>query len=120
MIKKSQPSVTKTIKSIVAATPAPMAAKSLEKGAAAKKQQPAKVAPAKPKSALVATGGSKIQTVVNMLRAKQGASLEQLSKATGWQHHSVRGAISGNVKKKLGLNVTSERVKGVRVYRIGK
>lgn len=121
MIKKSQAPVTKAIKSAATATPAPMAAKSLEKGAAPKKQQPAKVAPAaKPRPAPVTSGGSKIRTVVNMLRARQGASLEQLSKATGWQHHSVRGAISGNVKKKLGLNVTSERVKGVRVYRIGK
>jgi len=120
MIKKSQPAVTKTTKPVATATPAPMAARGLEKGSAPTKQQPAKVAPVKPKSALVASGGTKIQTVVNMLRAKQGASLEQLSKATGWQHHSVRGAISGNVKKKLGLNVTSERVKGVRIYRIGK
>ena len=63
---------------------------------------------------------SKIDTIVKLMRAKPGASIEQLSKATGWQHHSVRGAISGNVKKKLGLNVASERVKGVRVYRIGK
>ena len=120
MIKKSQPLVTKTAKSVATATPVPMAAKGLEKSVAPKKQQPAKVAPVKPKSVLVAGGGSKIQTVVNMLRAKQGASLQQLSKATGWQHHSVRGAISGNVKKKLGLNVTSERVKGFRIYRIGK
>ena len=79
MIKKSQPPVTKTIKSVATATPVPMAAKGLEKSVAPKKQQPAKVAPVKPKSALVATGGTKIQTVVDMLHAKQGASLEQLS-----------------------------------------
>ena len=120
MIKKSQAPVTKTIKSVATATPAPVAAKGLEKGAAPKKQQPAKVAPVKPKSALVATGDTKIQTVIHMLRAKQGASVAQLSKATGWQHHSVRGAISGNVKKKLGLNVASTRVNGVRIYRIVK
>ena len=39
---------------------------------------------------------------------------------TGWQSHSVRGAISGAIKKKLGLNVTSERVKDMRIYRIVK
>lgn len=55
-----------------------------------------------------------------MMRAKRGASIDQLSKATGWQHHSVRGAISGNIKKKLGLNVTGAAVNGVRVYRIVK
>ena len=68
----------------------------------------------------VAPRTSKIDTLVEMMRAKHGASIEQLSKATGWQNHSVRGAISGNVKKKLGLNVTSAAANGVRVYRIVK
>lgn len=63
---------------------------------------------------------SKIGTLVQMMRATHGASIEQLSKATGWQHHSVRGAISGNIKKKLGLNVTSAALNGVRTYRIVK
>ena len=55
-----------------------------------------------------------------MLRARSGASIEQLSKATGWQSHSVRGAISGQLKKKLGLNVLSEKLDGTRLYRIAK
>ena len=38
--------------------------------------------------------------------------------ATGWQAHSVRGAISGAIKKRLGLKVTSEKSDGVRTYRI--
>ena len=38
--------------------------------------------------------------------------------ATGWQAHSVRGAISGAIKKKLGLNVMSEKTGTVRLYRI--
>ena len=63
---------------------------------------------------------SKIDTVVAMLRARSGASIEQLSKATGWQSHSVRGAISGQLKKKLGLNVLSEKLDGTRLYRIAK
>ena len=58
--------------------------------------------------------------MLQLMRAKQGASLEQLSKATGWQHHSVRGAISGVIKKKLGLTVVSERVNDTRIYRIAK
>lgn len=65
-------------------------------------------------------GPSKIDRVIEMMRSKAGASIEQLSKATGWQSHSVRGAISGAIKKKLGLNVTSERVNGTRFYRIAK
>ncbi len=50
---------------------------------------------------------------------KEGASIADLMKATGWQAHSVRGAISGNLKKKLGLGIISEKVEGRgRVYRI--
>ena len=61
---------------------------------------------------------SKLSTVVAMLREKRGASIDQLVKATGWQKHSVRGALSGAVKKKLGLAVISEKIEGARVYRI--
>ena len=53
-----------------------------------------------------------------MLREKRGASIDQLVKATGWQKHSVRGAISGTVKKKLGLKVISEKTDDGRIYRI--
>lgn len=53
-----------------------------------------------------------------MLREPKGKSIDDLMKATGWQAHSVRGAISGAIKKKLGLTVTSEKADGVRVYRI--
>ena len=79
--------------------------------------------PAAPKSQTAATpaaGSTKIDAMLQLMRAKQGASLEQLSKATGWQHHSVRGAISGVIKKKLGLTVVSERVNDTRIYRIAK
>lgn len=63
---------------------------------------------------------TKIDTVISMLRAKGGTSIEQVIKATGWQPHSVRGAISGQLKKKLGLNILSEKVEGTRLYRIAK
>jgi len=63
---------------------------------------------------------SKIDTVITMLRAKGGASIDQLIKATGWQAHSLRGAISGHLKKKLGLNVLSDKIDGTRLYRIAK
>ncbi len=67
-----------------------------------------------------AASATKIDTVISMLRAKGGASIEEVIKATGWQAHSVRGAISGQLKKKLGLNVLSEKVEGTRLYRIAK
>jgi len=59
--------------------------------------------------------------VVGLLRRPEGASIAELVKATSWQNHSIRGAISFTLKKKLGLNVTSQRdeTRG-RVYRIAK
>lgn len=54
-----------------------------------------------------------------MLRRPKGATIEHLVKATGWQAHSVRGAISGALKRKRGLTVTSiAESGGARVYRI--
>jgi hypothetical protein len=47
-----------------------------------------------------------------MLRAEGGATIEELVAATGWQAHTIRGAMSGALRKKLGLTVTSEKVEG--------
>ncbi len=63
--------------------------------------------------------GTRQALLVNLLRRDGGASLEELVQATGWQQHSVRGAISSTVRKKLGLTVMSETTEGRgRVYRI--
>ena len=57
--------------------------------------------------------------LIAMLRRKEGATIAQIVAATGWQPHTVRGALAGALKKKLGLTVTSDKVAGVgRVYRI--
>ncbi len=61
---------------------------------------------------------SKIEAVIALLRRPKGANIKDLMEATGWQAHSVRGAISGAIKKKLGLNVMSEKTGTVRLYRI--
>lgn len=62
---------------------------------------------------------SKQAAILILLRRAEGASIAQLSKATGWQAHSVRGVISGVLKKKLGLTIKSEKSKGgERTYRI--
>jgi len=58
----------------------------------------------------------KIGAVVTLLRRPEGASLDALMDATGWQAHSVRGALSGAIKKQRGLNVTSEKTEEGRVY----
>ena len=60
----------------------------------------------------------KIATVVALLRRPKGASIADMCKSTGWQAHSVRGALSGAIKKKLGLKVASEKTNGLRTYRI--
>ena len=63
--------------------------------------------------------GTKQAALIVMLRAPEGATVEEIMAATGWQSHTVRGAMAGALKKKLGLEVTSEKVEDRgRVYRI--
>ena len=62
---------------------------------------------------------TKLAALVMALRRPQGATSLQLMLATGWQPHTVRGAISGMVRKKLGLNVVlAHNDSGERVYRV--
>lgn len=63
--------------------------------------------------------GTKLAKMVMALRRPEGATTLQLIQATGWMPHTVRGTISGMLRKKLGLNVVSSRApEGERVYRI--
>ena len=62
---------------------------------------------------------SKKDMMLKLLNRPKGASLKELTSASGWQAHSVRGFLSGTVRKKLGLNLVSEmNDKGERHYRI--
>ncbi len=64
--------------------------------------------------------GSKKAKVIQMPQRPDGATLESLMKATGWQAHSVRGFLSAAVGKNMGLQVNSSKTEdGQRVYRIG-
>lgn len=64
-------------------------------------------------------GATKAATVLTMLQQPNGATLDALQQATGWQAHSVRGFLSGMVKKRMALSLRSERGDdGVRRYRI--
>lgn len=62
---------------------------------------------------------SKQATVIQMLQRPEGATISQICAATGWQAHTVRGTFAGAFKKKLGLNLTSDKPEGgERIYRI--
>ena len=63
--------------------------------------------------------GTKQAVLIELLKRPEGATLPQMTEATGWQVHTVRGAMAGALKKKLGLEITSEKQTGsARVYRI--
>jgi hypothetical protein len=59
---------------------------------------------------------TKAAQVIALLRQPAGASLKSVVEATGWQAHSVRGFVSGHLRKKLGLRVKSFQRNGERVY----
>lgn len=62
---------------------------------------------------------TKAEQVIKLLRRVNGASMEELVKATSWQQHSVRGFLSGTIRKKFGYELSNEPDRhGVRRYRI--
>ncbi|MGZ3305776.1 MAG: DUF3489 domain-containing protein, partial [Asticcacaulis sp.] len=61
---------------------------------------------------------SKQDLVIEMLRRDEGASIDDLATATRWQKHSVRGMMSGALKKKLGLNIVKTTSGETTTYRI--
>jgi len=85
-------------------------------------EEPAPDTPIEPKAApktRTPREGTKQATLIAMLRAPEGATLDEIVAATGWLPHTARGAMSGALKKKLGLEVTSEKVEDRgRVYAI--
>jgi hypothetical protein len=73
------------------------------------------------KTKQVRSEATKADVILKRLAAPKGVSIQMLMEATGWQAHSVRGFLSGTVKKKLGLTVDNEVGKdGTRRYRIAK
>ena len=61
---------------------------------------------------------SKQAEVIGLLRRPEGATVEEVRAATGWQPHTVRGVFSGALKKKLGLAIVAAKEERGRVYRI--
>jgi hypothetical protein len=62
---------------------------------------------------------SKQDKILALLQRPKGATLDVLVKETQWQKHSVRGFLAGTVRKKLKLRLHSEKIDGIRTYRIG-
>ena len=97
-----------------AATPAKRKAKG--KAAKAKSTKPQKAAAdEKP----TPRAGTKQARMIELLKRPEGATVEQIAAATGWQHHTIRGAISGALKKKLGLTVEATRTREVGPNKTG-
>ena len=94
-----------------AATPAKRRAK-----AKAKAAKPGKAAPAEKPTLRT---GTKQALMIDMLKRPDGATVEQIAAATGWQHHTIRGAISGALKKKLGLTIEATRTREVGPNKTG-
>lgn len=80
-------------------------------------QKPSKISASKAD----APANGKLGQIVRMLQRTKGATINDLIKATGWQAHSVRGAISGQLRKRHGLDVsaTPDPARGL-VYRLPK
>jgi len=57
--------------------------------------------------------GTKQATMIAMLRRPEGATVAQVAEFTGWANHTIRGVIAGALKKKLGLTITTERVRNL-------
>lgn len=94
-------------------------AKDDDKSKTAAHQESTKKSAAPPRKNQTAAKHKKQDLVLELLHRKEGATISDIAKATGWQDHSVRGVISGSLKKKLGLAVQSTKVEGRgRVYRI--
>jgi len=94
------------------------------KGANKKATSGKQAAPARKgakKAGKPARAGSKKAEVLELLRRKQGATIQEIMKATGWQAHTVRGFVSGTLTKKLGLKVESFRSEDQqRTYRVAR
>jgi hypothetical protein len=91
------------------------------KKGAPKAKKAAKKAKRAARKAAVPRESSKKRTVIEMLRAKGGATMAEIMKSTNWQAHSVRGFVSGTLTKKLDLKVESScSDSGERTYKIAK
>jgi hypothetical protein len=70
-----------------------------------------------PSKSELPASASKLSVMIDLLMRPEGATLHQLTVATGWKANSVRGVMSGALKRKKGLQINSEKTGQGRVYR---
>jgi Protein of unknown function (DUF3489) len=95
------------------------AATPTKKGKAAKGKSKATATKTAPAEKPAPRGGTKQALMIELLKRPEGATVEQIAEVTGWQHHTIRGAISGALKKKLGLTVEATRTREVGPSKTG-
>jgi hypothetical protein len=98
------------------ATEADGAATPAKRKGKARAAKPGKAAPAEKPTPRT---GTKQAQMIEMLKRSEGATVEQIAAATGWQPHTIRGAISGALKKKLGLTVAATRTREIGPNKAG-
>jgi hypothetical protein len=101
------------------ATKARGAATPAKKGKSAKGKGKARVTKAASADKPKPRAGTKQALMIELLKRPEGATVEQIAAATGWQHHTIRGAVSGALKKKLGLTVEATRTREVGPNKTG-
>jgi hypothetical protein len=79
----------------------------------------ASVTKAKLDAAPAAKSHTKQAILISLLEGTKGATVDEMAEATSWQRHSVQSVMSGVLKKRLGLTITSDKEQRGRVYRIG-
>jgi hypothetical protein len=99
-----------------APTQAAQAPAASKRKAKAKSTKPEKAAPAEKPTP---RAGTKQAQMIELLKRPEGATVAQIAAATGWQYHTIRGAISGALKKKLGLKIEATRTREVGPNKTG-